>query len=326
MVMLPDIAIRTDRTVNGRTYPIIEAGEGPLVVCLHGFPDNYESFQHQIEPFVAAGYRIVCPMMPGFAPGTQPSSGANTPVYACTEMIALIEGLLKDSGEKKCHLVGHDWGALISYMVAAKRPDLLASLVSLSIPYNVSLPRVIMQCPAYIVNSWYITFFQLKGFADWWVRRNDLKFIDMLYRTWCPTWHDYDERLASAKETLRAPEVLKSCFSYYRNCIFGLNRASFEFRRLYSGRVAVPTLAIRGEVDWCIPEVAWELVSPKSFPNGLTLEAMPGIGHFPQLESPEWISERLLAWIKQNSVLENARVPEAEAVVRSDTPSLEGQS
>ena len=57
--MLPQIATKNDLTVNGRIYPVIEAGEGQLVVCLHGFPDNYESFQHQIEPFVAAGYRIV---------------------------------------------------------------------------------------------------------------------------------------------------------------------------------------------------------------------------------------------------------------------------
>jgi pimeloyl-ACP methyl ester carboxylesterase len=300
--MLPEIATKKDLTVNGRIYPVIEAGEGPLVVCLHGFPDNYESFQHQIEPFVAAGYRSVCPMMPGFAPGTQPSTGSNTPVYACSEIIALIEALLNAAGEKQCHLVGHDWGALISYMVAAERPDLLSSLAALSIPYNISLPRVILRCPRYIVNSWYVSFFQLKGLADWWVTRNDWKFIDMLYRTWCPTWHQYDERVASVKETLKAPGVLESTLSYYRNSLFGLNRASFEFRRLFNGRITVPTLGIRGDVDGCIPEVAWEQVSPKSFRNGLTLEVMPDIGHFPQLEDPQWISERLIGWIKQHSV------------------------
>jgi pimeloyl-ACP methyl ester carboxylesterase len=152
--MLPKIAKKKDLIVNGRTYPVIEAGEGPLVVCLHGFPDNYETWQHQIEPFVAAGYRIVCPMMPGFAPGTQPSSGANTPVYAVSEMIALIEVLLNASGDKKCHLVGHYWGALIAYMVAHERPDLLTSLASLSIPYNVNLQRVLLRCPSYVKNSW----------------------------------------------------------------------------------------------------------------------------------------------------------------------------
>jgi pimeloyl-ACP methyl ester carboxylesterase len=301
-LMLPEIAIKKDLVVNGRTYPIIEAGEGPLVVCLHGFPDNYESFQHQIKPFVAAGYRIVCPMMPGFAPGTEPSSGSNTPVYAVSEIIALIEILLNVSGEKKCHLVGHDWGALISYMVAAERPDLLSSHAALSIPYNVNLLRVILRCPSYGLGaSWYVSFFQLKGLADWWVKQNNWKFIDMLYRTWCPTWENYDDRLVSTKETLKAPGVLKSCLSYYRNSLFGLNSASFKFRRLFNGTITVPTLGIRGEVDGCIPEVAWEQVSPKSFRNGLTLEVMPGIGHFPQLENPQWISERLVGWVNQHS-------------------------
>ena len=300
--MLPDIAKKTDLTVDGRKYPVIEAGEGPLVVCLHGFPDNYETWQHQIEPFVAAGYRIVCPMMPGFAPGTEPTSGANTPVYAVSKIIAVIEVLLKDSGEKKCHLVGHDWGALISYMVAHERPDLLSSHAALSIPYNVNLQRVLLRCPSYIINSWYITFFQLKWFADWVVRRNNFKFFDLLYRTWCPTWENYEDRLESTKETIKAPGVLKATLSYYRNSIFGLNPASFKFRRLFNGTITVPTLGIRGDVDGCIPEVAWNVMRPKSFPNGLTLEMMPGTGHFPQLEDPQWISERLIGWFKQHSV------------------------
>jgi pimeloyl-ACP methyl ester carboxylesterase len=300
--MLPDIAKKTDLTVDGRKYPVIEAGEGPLVVCLHGFPDNYETWQHQIEPFVAAGYRIVCPMMPGFAPGTESTSGANTPVYAVSKIIAVIEVLLNDSGEKKCHLVGHDWGALVSYMVAHERPDLLSSHAALSIPYNVNLQRVLLRCPSYIINSWYITFFQLKWFADWVVRRNNFKFFDLLYRTWCPTWENYEDRLESTKETIKAPGVLKATLSYYRNSIFGLNRASFKFRRMFNGTITVPTLGIRGDVDGCIPEVAWNMMRPKSFPNGLTLEMMPGTGHFPQLEDPQWISERLIRWFKQHSV------------------------
>ena len=300
--MLPDIAKKTDLTVDGRKYPVIEAGEGPLVVCLHGFPDNYETWQHQIEPFVAAGYRIVCPMMPGFAPGTEPTSGANTPVYAVSKIIAVIEVLLNDSGEKKCHLVGHDWGALISYMVANERPDLLSSHAALSIPYNVNLQRVLLRCPSYVLNSWYITFFQLKWLADWVVRRNNFKFFDLLYRTWCPTWENYEDRLESTKETIKAPGVLKATLSYYRNSIFGLNPASFKFRRMFNGTITVPTLGIRGDVDGCIPEVAWNVMRPKSFPNGLTLEMMPGTGHFPQLEDPQWISERLIRWFKQHSV------------------------
>ena len=299
--MLPDIATRKEISVDDRPYPVIEAGEGPLIVCLHGFPDNYESFQHQIEPFVGAGYRVVCPMLPGYVPGTEPVSGTNTPIYAADKILAVLEVLLKETGEQKCHLVGHDWGAITSCVVANKRPDLLSSLTILSIPYNVNLQRVILRCPSYAINAWYVTFFQLKWFADWYVKRNNWKFFDLLYRTWCPTWKDYDDRLVSVKETFKQPGVLKSALSYYRNCIFGLNSASFRWRRLYNGRIEVPTLGIRDDVDGCMPEVAWELTSPKSFRNGLTLEVMPGIGHSPQLENPEWMSERLIRWFKQNS-------------------------
>ena len=299
--MLPDIANKKKLDVSGRPYPIIEAGEGPLVVCLHGFPDNYESFQYQIEPFVTAGYRIVCPMMPGFAPGTENTSGSNTPVYAVDEIIAVIEALLNASGEEECHLIGHDWGALVAYMVAHERPELFRSLTSLSIPYNVNLQRVLLRCPSYVMNSWYISFFQLKWLADWVVRRNNFKFFDLLYRTWCPTWENYDDRLESTKKAFSAPGVLGWTLSYYRNCIFGLNPASFKFRRIYNGTVKVPTLAIRGDVDGCIPEVAWNVMRPKSFPNGLTLEVMPGIGHFPQLENSKWVSERLIRWVRQHS-------------------------
>jgi len=300
--MLPEIAVKKDILVDDRPYPIIEAGEGPLVVCLHGFPDNYETWQHQIEPFVAAGYRIVCPMLPGFAPGTENTLGSNTPVYAVGKTIAVIEALLQDTGESECHLIGHDWGALTGYMVAHEKPDLLRSFAALSIPYNVNLQRVLLRCPSYAINAWYVTFFQLKWLADWWVRRNNFKFIDLLYRLWSPAWENYEDRLASTKETLRVPGVLKSCLSYYRNCIYGLNGASFKFRRLYNGRIDVPTLGIRGKVDGCLPEVSWELTSPKSFRAGLKLEVMPGdIGHFPQLENPEWISERLIKWVRKHS-------------------------
>jgi pimeloyl-ACP methyl ester carboxylesterase len=217
--MLPDIATKKSISVNGRAYPIIEAGEGTLVVCLHGFPDNYETYQHQIEPFVAAGYRIVCPMMPGYVPGTRPSSGANTPVYAASEIIAMIEGLLDNSDEKKCHLVGHDWGALISYMVANERPDLLYSLAALSIPYNVNLQRVIFHCPRYIINSWYVTFFQLKGLADWIVKRNNWKLLICCIEPCAPpgintrsVWHRLKKR-SRPRESLNRPSVTTAIVS-----------------------------------------------------------------------------------------------------------------
>ena len=283
------------------SYPVLEAGEGPLVVCLHGFPDNYESFQNQIMPLAEAGYRVVCPMLPGHDPGNQRKSGSNNPVYCTGEIIALIELLLEEQPVKQCHLVGHDWGAVLCYMVAVKRPDLLASLMVISIPFNISLTRVVLRAPSYAINAWYMGFFQMKGLADVLVRRNNYAFLEYLYRSWGPTdWPNFDQHIASVKRTFAQPGVLTAALSFYRNSIVGLNRVSWQWKRALQSDVEVPTLAVRGEIDNCIPEHAWDLVSPKSFRKGLTLEVLPGVGHFAQLEQPEMVNTLLLKWLKQN--------------------------
>ena len=142
-------------------------------------------------------------MLPGLTSGVQHPSGRTSPVFACDAIISLIEDLLREAQQEKCHLVGHDWGAAVTYLIAGKRPDLCKSLTTICIPYNVSLLRTLLRCPSYIMNAWYITFFQIWWIAEYFVRRNDFGFIDMLYRTWCPPWGDYDDRLASVKKKLK---------------------------------------------------------------------------------------------------------------------------
>lgn len=278
-------------------HPVIEAGEGPLVVCLHGFPDNYETFQYQIGPVVEAGYRIVCPMLPGLTPGVQHPSGQTSPVFACDALILLIEELQREYGQTQCHLVGHDWGAAVAYLIAGKRPGLLKSLTAISIPYNVSLLRTLLRCPGYIINAWYITFFQLWWIAEYFIRRDDFRFIDMLYRTWCPPWGDYDYRLASVKKTLGAPGALRGALGYYRSSLFGLNAASFRFRSMFRSNIEVPTLALRGEHDQCIPDIAWEQISVKRFRDVLCLQMVENTSHFPQLENADRVNQLLIGWL-----------------------------
>jgi len=196
---------KRDVSIDGHDYPVLQAGDGPLVMCLHGFPDNYETFQNQVGPLVNAGYRVVCPMLPGYAPESQRSSGSTTPVNACDDLVSLIEALLKEASQDKCHLVGHDWGALEAYLVAQRRPDLLKSLTILSIPYNIRPIRILLRCPGYLINAWYVLFFQLPGVAEFFIRRKNYAFLVMLYRSWCPEWKNNDERIASATQTLSQP-------------------------------------------------------------------------------------------------------------------------
>lgn len=285
--------------VDGYAHPVIEAGEGPLVLCLHGFPDNNETFANQIGPLVAAGYRVVCPMLPGYAPDLQQSAGPTTPVSACDDVLSLAEFLLAEMGQEKCHLVGHDWGALVAYLAANKNPELVKSLTSLSIPYNVGLSRILLRCPSYLLNAWYVMFFQLVGVAEFFVRRNDYAFIGMLYRSWCPAWKDSHERIASATRTLSQPSALRGALGYYRNSLVGLSRASFRFRSMFNDEIHVPTLALRGVDDRCVPEVAWEQMSVKSFRAGLFVKSLEGASHFPQWETPGLVNDLLIRWITE---------------------------
>ena len=96
-----DCLSRRSINVDQHEHSILEAGEGSLVVCLHGFPDNSESFQHQIGPLVDAGYRIVCPMLPGLTPEVQHPSGRTSPVFACDAIISLTENLLREAQQEK---------------------------------------------------------------------------------------------------------------------------------------------------------------------------------------------------------------------------------
>lgn len=92
------------------------AGDGPLVLCVHGFPDNAHTFQQQFAALVAAGYRVVAPTIRGYEPGSQPKDGDYRIEELAGDVIAWIDHL----GADKAHLVGHDWGAVMAYVACAR--------------------------------------------------------------------------------------------------------------------------------------------------------------------------------------------------------------
>jgi len=108
----------------GLKFSALEDGKGPLVLCLHGFPDNYHSFDSQIPALVEAGYRVVVPMLRGYEPQSQPADGD----YHLNNMVEDVITWIDQLGEEKVHLVGHDWGALIGYLTATMHSDRLLSL------------------------------------------------------------------------------------------------------------------------------------------------------------------------------------------------------
>ena len=268
----------------------------PVVLCLHGFPDHNRSFRHQIGALSEAGYRVVAPMLRGYEPSSQPVDDD----YHVIRMVEDVLGWIEYLGVLRVHLIGHDWGAVIGYQVAALAPERLLSLTTMAVPHLRRLGRGIVQVPKQLGNSWYTLFFQLRGVAELAVRHNDFALIERLWRDWSPGWALPEEEMRLLKRTFRQPGVLKAALRYYRAAFDPISRAAAESRRLAFAPISVPTLAITGETDGCVDTRLFdEVMRGADFPRGLKVRRIRGAGHFVHQERPEEINPLLLEWLRK---------------------------
>lgn len=280
------------------TFTGLSQGEGPLVLLLHGFPDHARSWRHQLPVLADAGYRAVAMNLRGYEPSSQPSDGDYSRETIATDVI----GFLDELGTDTVHLVGHDWGAVITYTAGARAPERFKSLTTLAVPHVGRFLTETIKYPRQLRLSWYMALFQLPGLADYIVERNDFAFIRMLWRKWSPEWDIPEDELLQVIETLRAPGVRRAALAYYRAA---LSPRSFPISRKARAaacyQVPVPTLAMTGESDGCIDtHVFQKLMNPDDFPRGLDVQRISGAGHFPHQEKPHRVNELLLAWIRKN--------------------------
>lgn len=281
----------------GLSYPALCAGwQGPLVICLHGFADNYEGYRPIAEHLARSGYQVVCPLLPGYHPHNQRCDGEHDPLYVRDVLIGLIETLLKQRRKQRCFLVAHDWGGVIACLIAQQRPDLLNGLCAMSVPYGLTWRKVAFRCPSSLLSAWYILLFELRWLSDWLIRRNGFSLLKKMMLWWSPHNPRLQQMQRAVAATFREPGVLRAALEYYRSSVFSLSPKAFRIRALFNRSIEVPTLAIRGERDLTMPQSAWEVISPRAFPKGLTLELLPEAGHFIHYERPEQIASRLTRW------------------------------
>src|SRR6202165_5249528 len=117
---------------SGIDFHLLEMGTGPLVLCLHGFPDTAHSFRHQMPALAAAGFHAVAPFMRGYSPSEPASDGRYDSAALSEDALALIDAL----GYKDAIVFGHDWGAVAAYGAAAAAPDRVSKLVTAAVPYG----------------------------------------------------------------------------------------------------------------------------------------------------------------------------------------------
>ncbi len=278
----------------GLTFHTLEEGEGPLVLCLHGFPDDLRSFRHQLPALAAAGYRAVAPAMRGYAPTGPAPDGRYQSAALAEDAVALIEAL----GYEDAVLFGHDWGALAAYGAALAAPERVRKLIAAAVPYGAQVSTAFMSSYDQQRRSWYMFFFQTP-FADVALAHDDFAFVERLWRDWSPGWKYPAADLEAVKQTFRQPGVAAAALGYYRAMLNpelqAPELAALQGRMMLEP-IAVPALMLHGADDGCMGADLVEGMAAY-FPRGLRTEVVPGAGHFLHQEAPERINALVLDFL-----------------------------
>jgi pimeloyl-ACP methyl ester carboxylesterase len=281
-------------TVNDVELAYLEAGgDGPLALCLHGFPDSAQTWRHLLPRLADAGYRAVAPFMRGYAPSAVPADGRYQSAVLALDAIALHDAF---GGGSDAVIIGHDWGALATHLAAAHTPDRWSRVVTMAVPPGGAVGEAFLGNPAQLKRSWYMFFFQ-HPLADVAVPANDLAFIEQLWRDWSPGF-DATEELVHVKAALRDPAHLQAALGYYRATI-GTGFQDPSLADIQALAMAVPPQAgmyLHGAIDGCMGIEVAE-AARDALPDHWRFEVVGGAGHFLHLERPDHVNELVLEFL-----------------------------
>jgi len=273
----------------------LEAGDGPLVLCLHGFPDHAPTFRPLLNDLAQAGFRGVAPFMRGYAPSTVDAS-----TYEAAALARDVLGLVDALGDgTPAGVVGHDWGGVAAQHAAALAPQRIRRLVTIAIPHAKAFAGALRSDPEQLRRSWYEFLFLAEGFGERVVAQDAFAFIDRLVAEWSPGGALEPEDWEAIKRTLGSPGVLTAALAYYRCAFVAARRdpALAESAARWADPVAVPTLAIVGADDGCIAP-AVSAGQEVHFSGAYRREVIPGAGHWPHREASDVVTPLILDWMR----------------------------
>ena len=293
------------RSAGGLTFSALALGllenpQGPLVICLHGFPDSARTYRHQLPALAAAGYRVIAPVSRGYEPSSQPESRD----YSVISLVDDVLGWVDHLEVEKAHLIGHDWGASIACSAGSIAPQRFHSLTAIASTNFTRASSILRNVPRQGLLSWYINFFQLRGIAEVALKRPGWPLLRKLWRDWAPGYMLPPQEWELLIRELEQPGVIDAALSYYRQnaspgVFLGWRKLGLEGK----AEVSVRTLVVAGLDDGCFDSRIYDYVFlPEDFPQGLRVEKMAGAGHFPHQERPELFNAMLLEWLAADSI------------------------
>ncbi|MGH3377514.1 MAG: alpha/beta fold hydrolase [Actinoallomurus sp.] len=285
------------RTVSagGMRFHVAEAGRGPLVLLLHGFPQFWWTWRHQLPAFAAAGFRAAAVDLRGYGASDKPPRGYDLPTLAGD-----VAGLVRALGEANACVVGHGWGGLGAWTAAVTHTKTVNRLVAVSAPHPLRFRRAIGRVPQNLRALPHELAFQLPWLGERRLTANDAAGVLRMLRDWSrPGWPD-EETARRYAAAVQVPQVAHSALEYHR----WLGRSMFLrpdgvrfVRALRRNPVRVPTLVLHGARDPIVhPQTAASSAAYVEAPYRWRL--FDGAGHFPQEESPDAVTRAILSWLR----------------------------
>jgi epoxide hydrolase 4 len=268
----------------------VEAGEGPLVVLLHGFPEFWYGWRFQIPALAAAGFRVVAPDMRGYNTSSKPPGVA---AYDVDRLAVDVRDLIQERGAQAARVAGHDWGAVVAWVTAMNHPEVVERLAILNVPHPRRFLRAVRR-PRQLARSWYMLFFQLPWLPERAARADGWRF----FRVWSLgtaaspgafTAQDIDRYV----EAWSQPGAATATINYYR----ALFRQSPRRTEARIRVVQAPTLVIWGERDRYL---GTELADPDpaDVANLERVVRLPGASHWVQHDEPERVNQLLTEFFR----------------------------
>jgi pimeloyl-ACP methyl ester carboxylesterase len=271
----------------------VEAGEGPLVLLLHGFPQFWYQWRHQVPALVWAGFRVVAPDMRGYNLSDKP---AGVRAYRVELLARDVERLILACGEGTADVVGHDWGAITAWIAAMRYPERVQRLAILNVPHPARFLDGLLS-PIQLLRSSYVFFFQIPRLPEEIIRVGDFALLRSLFRRdpvrpGALTAEDIERYI----EAIARPEALTASLNYYRTLL----RYPGETRALLQ-RVEAPVLVIWGERDRFLSR---RLAEPPHLwvPNLVRVKRLSDASHWVAEDRPVEVNTLLLDFLSSPSI------------------------
>ena len=263
----------------------VEAGSGPLVVLLHGFPDFWFGWREQIPALADAGFRVVAPDLRGYDLSSKPRGVAQ---YGVERIVDDVSRLIEHLGESRADIVGHDWGGAIAWAFAMRHSEQLRRLAILNAPHPQRFAKALRD-PRQLAKSWYMLFFQIPRVPEALMRARGHGTFRRLFRT-DPARPFSNDDIARHLEAIARPGALTAMLNWYRALFRDAGRLRATMRR-----IDTPTLVLWGDRDRYLTRALAE-PTREWVPNATVIH-FANASHWVQHDEANAVNRRLIEFL-----------------------------